>query len=64
VRVRGTREGLNRIGADDIIAFVDVVGLGAGTYALPVHGESARTEAGIVQIDPPKVQVRIISDKN
>jgi YbbR domain-containing protein len=64
VGVRGTRESLNRIGADDISAFVDVTGLGAGEYSLPVMAESARTEAGVYQIQPSKVQVRITSDKN
>jgi YbbR domain-containing protein len=64
VSMRGTRDGLNRIGADDISAFVDVTGLGAGEYSLPVHAESTRTEAGVFQIEPFKVQVRITSDKN
>ncbi|MEP7308307.1 MAG: CdaR family protein [Acidobacteriota bacterium] len=64
ISVRGTRESLNRIGADDLSAFVDVMGLGAGDYSLPVRAESARTEAGVFQIEPSKVQVRITSDKN
>ena len=64
VNVRGTREGLNRIGVDDVSAFVDVTGLGVGEYSLPVHAESARPEAGVFQIEPSKVQVRIASDKN
>ena len=64
VNVRGTREGLNRIGVDDVSAFVDVTGLGAGEYSLPVHAESARPEAGVFQIEPSTVQVRITSDKN
>jgi YbbR domain-containing protein len=62
--VRGTREGLNRIGADDISASVDVLGLGPGEYSLLVRAESARTEAGVVQVEPSKVQVRITRDKN
>ena len=33
---------LNRVGADDVSAFVDLAGLGAGEYSLPVHAESAR----------------------
>jgi YbbR domain-containing protein len=64
VNVRGARESLNRIGADDLAAFVDVMGLGTGEYSLPVRAESARTEAGVFQIEPSKVQVRITSDKN
>jgi YbbR domain-containing protein len=64
VSMRGTRESMNRIGADDISAFVDVTGLGPGEYSLPVGAESSRAEAGVFQIDPSKVQVRITSDKN
>jgi hypothetical protein len=43
---------------------VDAVGLGAGEYILPVHAESTRAEAGVVHIEPSKLQVRIASDKN
>jgi len=64
ITVRGTRDGVNRIGGDDISVFVDVMGLGVGDYLLPVHAESASAEAGVFQIQPSKVQVRINSDKN
>jgi len=64
VGIRGTREGLSGLGADDINVFVDVMGLGAGEYFLPVHAESTRAEAGVVHIEPSKLQVRIASDKN
>ena len=58
--VRGS-EGLNRVGVDDVSAYVDVMGLGAGQYSLPVRAEST-ADVGIVQIEPPLVHVRITSD--
>jgi hypothetical protein len=64
VGLRGTRDGLSRLGAEDVSVFVDAVGLGAGEYILPVHAESTRAEAGVVHIEPSKLQVRIASDKN
>lgn len=64
VSVRGSREALNRIGADDVSAYVDVMGLGPGEYSLPVRAESTHSEAGVSQIEPSMVQLRITSDKN
>jgi YbbR domain-containing protein len=63
VVVRGSREALNRIGAGDLTAYVDLSGVGAGEYALPVRAESTR-EAGVTEIDPAMVKVRITRDKN
>jgi len=63
VMVRGNREGLSRMRADDLIAFVDVAGVGAGEYLLPVRVESTR-EAGVTEIDPSAVKVRITRDKD
>jgi YbbR domain-containing protein len=63
VTVRGSREGLNQIGADDLRAYVDLSGLGVGEYSLPIHAESDR-EAGVTHIEPPMVQVRITRDKD
>ena len=48
----GAREGLNRIGVDDVSAFVDVTGLSVGEYSLPVHAES-RAEAGSSKSNHP-----------
>jgi YbbR domain-containing protein len=65
ISVRGSREGLGRLGADDVNVYVDVTGLGAGSYKLPVHAEaSARFDVGVFHIEPSAVQVRITSDKN
>lgn len=62
VAVRGSRE-LNQIHAGDVVAYVDLNGLGAGEYSLPVLAESAR-DAGVTRIEPATVQVRILRDKN
>jgi YbbR domain-containing protein len=63
VTLRGDREALSRIEADDATAFVDLAGLGAGEYTLPVRAESSR-EAGITRVEPATIQVRISSATN
>ena len=63
VSVRGSREALNRIQFGDVSAYIDLAGLGAGDYSLPVRADAAR-EAGVTRIDPPMVQVRIAVGKN
>jgi YbbR domain-containing protein len=61
VGVRGSRDALSRVD-DEIVAYVDLAGLGAGEYALTVRGDSSK-EAGVTHIDPSSVQVRIASGK-
>src|SRR5580704_3861725 len=51
VSVRGAREGLNRVQVDDVSAYVDLAGLGAGPYTVPVRASAAR-EAGVTRIEP------------
>jgi YbbR domain-containing protein len=63
VGVRGTRESINRLAADEISAYVDVSGLGEGEYMLAVHADSA-DRAGVTRVEPSTVQVRITSVKN
>jgi YbbR domain-containing protein len=63
VSVRGSREALTRMRFSDVSAFIDVAGLGAGDYSLPVRADASR-EAGVTRIDPPMVQVRIAIGKN
>jgi len=63
VTLRGNREALSRLQPDDATAFVDLGGLGAGEYMLPVYAESTR-DAGVARIDPAMVQVRITSVKD
>jgi YbbR domain-containing protein len=56
--LRGNREALNRVAADDIMAFIDLAGLGPGEYMLDVHADSS-AEAGVTRVQPASVQVRI-----
>jgi len=63
VTLRGTREGLARIGADEVSAYVDVGGLGVGVYSLDVHVD-VEQDAGVTRIDPSTIQVRISRDQH
>ena len=61
--LRGNRDALNRVDPDDIVAFVELAGLGPGEYSLPVHADSL-PEVGITRFEPASVQVRITSGKH
>lgn len=58
VTMRGSRDALTRFEADEVSAYVDLGGLGVGTYQLTVHTETAR-EAGVTHVEPSMVQIRI-----
>ncbi len=60
VTLRGSRDVLNRFESDEVSAYVDLGGLGVGTYQLTVHTDVAR-EAGVTRIEPSMVQIRITS---
>ena len=60
VTLRGSREALSRVRPNDAVAFVDLEGLGVGDYMLTVRAESSR-DAGVTQIEPQTIQVRITS---
>jgi YbbR domain-containing protein len=62
VTLRGSREVLNRVDADEIVAYVNLSGLGAGDYTLTVHSDALH-DAGVVRIEPESVKVRIASGK-
>lgn len=62
VSLRASRETLNRVEVDDIVAYIDLAGLGSGQYSLTVHADSP-PEAGVTRIEPASVQVRISSGK-
>lgn len=62
VTVRGSREAVNRLDPDDLNVFLDLSGLGVGTYPVTVHGVASK-DAGVIHIEPPTVQVRISSGK-
>jgi YbbR domain-containing protein len=59
VLLRGSREGLSRVGASDISAYVDLAGLGPGEYPLPVRVDDI-PDAGVMRVVPDTVQVRIV----
>jgi YbbR domain-containing protein len=59
VVLRGSREGLNRVELSEVVAFVDLAGLGPGDYPIEVRVD-ASADAGAARIEPATVQVRII----
>jgi YbbR domain-containing protein len=61
VTIRGSREALNRVESDDIAAYVDLAGLGAGQYTLTVRADPS-LEAGVTHVQPATGQVRIFRD--
>jgi YbbR domain-containing protein len=63
VVLRGSRQGVGRVDAEMVSAFVDLAGLGAGDYSLAVKVDSP-PDAGVARIEPATVQVRISSAKN
>jgi YbbR domain-containing protein len=63
VVLRGTAEGISRVAPDEVNAFVDLAGLGAGQYSLTVHVDPS-PGAGIARVVPDTVQVRIASSRN
>jgi YbbR domain-containing protein len=61
--LRGDRAALNHFEADDIVAFIDLAGLGPGQYnSLDVRATSS-PDVGVTRIEPATVQVRISSGK-
>jgi len=58
VTVRADDEELKKLGAGSIEASVDLAGLGAGRYTLPVRVAPSRV-FGVVRVDPPQVQITI-----
>jgi YbbR domain-containing protein len=63
VVLRGSREGVARVDTDDVLASVDLAGLGAGNYMLPVRVDGPQ-RAGVARILPATVQVSITSGKD
>lgn len=58
VTVRGDGDALRALGAGDVEASVDLKGLGAGRYMLPVHVAPSQL-FGVVRVDPPQVRITI-----
>jgi YbbR domain-containing protein len=63
VVLRGSREGVNRVSVDEVVAAIDLAGLGAGSYTLPVRVESP-SHAGVARVLPATIQVIITRGKN
>jgi len=63
VVLRGSRDGVNRVDGVSLSAIVDLAGLGAGSYTLPVRVEDP-PRAGVARVLPATVQVSIISGKD
>jgi YbbR domain-containing protein len=63
VNVRGSGEELSRLKGDDISAYVDLAGLGAGPYTLPVRADATH-ETGVTGTEPAMVQVQITNGKD
>lgn len=63
VILRGSRDGVNRVSSDEVVAKVDLAGLGPGTYTLPVRVENP-ARAGVARILPATIQVQISSGKD
>jgi len=58
VAVRGGREALAQIDASQVVAYVDLAGLGPGRYNLPVRIDPSRA-FGVSRVEPAVVEVRI-----
>ncbi len=58
VVLRGTREGVGGLGLADVTAFVDLAGLGVGTYSMPVKVETP-PRIGAMRVEPAAVRVDI-----
>lgn len=63
VVLRGSRDGVNRVDGASVSANVDLAGLGAGSYTLPVRVENP-PRAGVARVLPATVQVSITSGKD
>jgi YbbR domain-containing protein len=62
VMIRGSREGVGKIDPSDVVAFVDLAGLGPGQYTLPIRAETPPA-AGVMRLEPATVQVSISNGK-
>lgn len=58
VTFRGSEAALKGLTVDAIMATVDLNGLGAGVYPLPVRIAAAKT-FGVARVDPPQVRITI-----
>jgi YbbR domain-containing protein len=62
VLVRGSRDGVSRLNAEDVVPFVDLKGLGAGDYALAVHVDAV-ADANVARVAPDTIRLRLTPTK-
>jgi YbbR domain-containing protein len=62
VTLRGSRDALNRMDPDEVVAYLDLSGLGSGEYMLTARADASQ-DVGTVRIEPSTVKVRISSGK-
>jgi YbbR domain-containing protein len=60
VTVRGSREALSHLEPDELVAYVDLAGLGGGEYQLNVHADAPQN-AGVTHVEPSTVHIRMTS---
>jgi YbbR domain-containing protein len=58
VRVRGTKEAVNKLRDTSIVAYVDLEGIAEGDYGLPVRLEPPAS-VGLDQLDPTMVSIHV-----
>jgi YbbR domain-containing protein len=64
VMLRGSRDALNHVDPDEVVASIDLSGLGSGEYMLTARARVDNSQdVGVVRIEPPTVKVRISSGK-
>jgi hypothetical protein len=62
--LRGSRDALNHVDPDEVVASIDLSGLGSGEYMLTARARVDNSQdVGVVRIEPPTVKVRISSGK-
>jgi len=59
VRIRAPENIWESLRTDDFAAFVDLTGLGAGRYGLPVHVPSPQPEVQILSVNPATIVVEL-----
>lgn len=62
VFLRGSRAGVSRTEASDVVAWVDLAGLGPGDYRLPVQVETPAA-VGVMRTEPAAVHISIANDQ-
>lgn len=58
VRVRGVKASVEKVRDASVIAYVDLNGISAGDYGLPVHLEQTK-DVGVDQLDPTMVSIHV-----